>query len=372
MDKVALNFKSLVTDGAIAAAVGTAAATAGTIDLRPKVKVDHLKYLGNNYKQVKKHLKPGDVLVGAPMFADESVAQASQDFGKTYPKVKKDYEENFLKGKKTTQLKPEDYKKLEKSTPGFAKAFVPSIATLKKTVGGELPSKLPDTNWSHSEMVMGDNKTAWSGTGFKTIDDRALPKDKADAARKLKDGRTAHYIVMRPKDDGSNLFLKSYKEDGAKAALAKIKKSTGTPKDYNVGGAVAGYFKDLLIPKLRTSERTKTPKEIKKDLKQIGGICSALGAQYSAKTVGGKSLNDVLPKDYLRSSEWDAVGRIGPERKNSAIGDAGFGALGLATRIGVGVGAAGLTLGGIKATKMIAKSTNNFKGLTEFAKMLRR
>jgi len=372
MEKLAFNFKSLATNGAIAAAVGGAAGTAGMIDLRTKADIDHTQHLGNNYAQVKKHLRPGDVLVGAPMFADEAIAQASKDYSRAYGKVEKDYKENYLKGKETTQLKRDEYRKLEKAMPGFARGMIASIATIKKTVGGELPSKLPDTNWSHSEMVLGDNKTVWSGATFKKIDNRAMPKDMADAKRTLKEGMTAHYIVMRPKNPDNSLFLQSYQQNGASQALSEIKKSSGSAKDYRVDGAVAGYFKDLLIPKLRMSERTKSTKEIKKDLKQIGGICSALGAQYSTKTIGGKKLNDVLPKDYLRSNEWKVVGRIGPERKNSMVGDAGFGALGLATRIGVGIGAAGLTLGGINATNMIAKSTNNFKGLTEFAKRLRK
>jgi hypothetical protein len=85
---------------------------------------------------------------------------------------------------------------------------------------------------------------------------------------------------------------------------------------YDLKKAVTAAATDWITPKLNIKERNKSLKRLNKERAITKGYCSTLGALASRKTIGGKTADNILPLDYLRSKDWKAIGHLGKAPKN--------------------------------------------------------
>jgi hypothetical protein len=323
---------------AIASTVGVGAGGAGMIDLRKKTNVNKVKRLGSSWDSLKKHVKPGDVLIGAPAFGHEAVLEEHKAFKDNFKNAKSDYA-NYKKGLPTSSFNKSHFEKLERKIPKKLHGQIPRLTAIKSVAWGTVGSKFADPNWSHSEMFATKTKSGWAG-GFMSSGNSVVPANSREAAKLSKSGTSNHYVLMRPVDGNSNLITKTYNKSGSKASINKMKSSMGRYNlDYDFVGGVKATIKDTLLPKLNPNEKLKSKAQIACDSKVKGGICSTFGARFSTKTVGGKATKDVLPKDYLRSSNWKAIGRVGDVNKTPLRWRIALGAPKMALRAGVGLGA---------------------------------
>ena len=99
----------------------------------------------------------------------------------------------------------------------------------------------------------------------------------------------------------------------------KIKGIAGLEKDYKVKQGIKNQIRDWLLPKFKRKEKLKSGILRSGELCTPGGICATTGAQLSKRTVGGKKAFHVLPKDYLRSSDFEVIGRIGTDKKTPKL-----------------------------------------------------
>jgi hypothetical protein len=338
---------------AAAVATGGAVAGMGFVDLRKSIKKDRAKHLGNTWDQVRKHIQPGDIAIGAPVSAQtihrnvvKSHGQYAEDIGR------------ILEGKKAKHvIEPGMYNRFVKDSPKWAPNFLrKNIAAAKIHFSeyGELDmptvlSKFHNKSESHGELFVTKNKVMFAGGGVRTpVAAGMIRKDKKHAIQHRKDfGRTdPHYIVIRPKDPANNLMLQYYKKHGAKKASEHMKSRVGY---YNTPMSIGGWAKDALLPKFNSKEKEYTSKELTKNRNCRGGVCSTAPATMSRKTVGGKKIKDILPNDYIKSPEnYKIVGRIGKPLKTSWKWKALLNAPKIALRAGAGMAAGGAVYAGAK------------------------
>lgn len=228
------------------------------LDLRPKIDEESLKKLRVGPKTYQKHIKPGDVLVGAQTTPDEAIENYKDEFGKNFKRARKN--------------------------KGFVAALKEAVT---KTYPRSITSKVINPASSHLEYVANPETVVFMGGEKKKIKDVIKSKG-------------AHFIIMRRKEDAAEIAQKQLPEE-----------SVFTPGAYHRGITFKAGVKEFLLPKIRKEERSTTEKEeqLEKDIKE--GNCATLPAMLVDETVGGKKTYDVLPVDYTRSKNWVPVGYFG-------------------------------------------------------------
>lgn len=275
----------------IGAGTGVAALAGMGIDRRVKHDPSKMKHLGHTWNEVKKHVRPGDVLIGADTTVGEAYKRDKIDFDKAY--------ENITKGKKT-------YNPI--------KNIKNIVRAAKKSGVATTASKISHPQWSHSELMINKDQSAFGGGGV-AGPGKYIPENKGELRRKIKSGGGGHhFIVMRPNTGVSPLSGVTSKNEFA--VRTEVLKRAGGKSKYRGSQGTVAQIKDWITPKFRRKEVAKTVKTLASDVNCPGGVCSTLPAKYSKRTVGGKQTKNVLPKDFLRSSDYSPVGTIGKiERK---------------------------------------------------------
>ena len=256
--------------------IGTGVTSLGVmgIDLRHKTNIAKSPYLGSTLQEVKKHLKPGDILIGANKTAPQAFYNEYIYFTDTY--------------------RQRYYRK------AFSELDYASII-----------SKLGNPEASHAALLATKNRVAFGGGWHQSIKND-IPLNKAMYNQELKKyNRTPHFTVMRPKK-GVSQIVEMSKKYTPQTVINRAGKKAGDYSNYRHFRAIGNQIKDWVIPKFNRVEKLKSAKILAQEATCIGGMCSTTPALFSKKTVGGKSkaLN-VLPGDYLRSPDYKAVGRIG-------------------------------------------------------------
>jgi hypothetical protein len=326
------------------------------------------KHLGNTMDEVRKKLRPGDVLIGADYDAKTMMGAVKKDYNTYHGNINK-----ILEGKKHNFSKREvsEYKKSIDRIPKILPKFIRSrmAAASHTTEYGSFDpvafmSKVNNPSHSHAELVVTPNRWQFAGAG-KLRDpagkEAVIAKNKAHH-KKLKSRLTMfspHYTVLRPKNDSTNLLLQHYKKHGAKKTIAMMERKSGV---YDEQMAIKSWAKDTLLPKLTSKERSYTAEELNKLKKCKGGICSTMPALMSNKTVGGKHALSVTPEDYLKSENYKVVGRIGKESPLSLKHKIILNAPKFALRAGIGLGAASAVYAG---TKIVKHFTNKNAPMTK-------
>ena len=279
--------KRINTETAAGAVAGAGTLGVGAIDLRPKADVHGGKYLGEHWGSVKKHIKPGDVIVGANRTAPEALSGGAKDF-KTY------------------------YKKYRKEGLGRSQAFKKALPQFDPA---SVVSKFSDPSSSHGAVFTGKSSVSYGGGWWSAPYEAEMPKDAPEArywkSRKLK--QNPHFVVLRPKK-GVSMIPEMIKSKGAIDTLNYYARRAGGQKDYKGVQAIGHQIMDWITPKFRRTERDKSKAVLKAEACSVGGTCGTTGAVASKRTVGGKEARKVLPKDFLRSSDYEVVGRIGRDK----------------------------------------------------------
>jgi len=329
---MAENKKKKYKDEQIAAAVaGGGTLGAGFVDLRPKAKVKGSKYLGSNWKQVKKHVKAGDVIIGANRTAPEALKSGIKDFKEYY----------------------KEERKLGKTRRQAFKTALPQLDT------PSIVSKFSNPNSSHAAVFSTKGgAVSYGGGSWSHITEAEIPKDKTwENYLKNKRGQNAHFVLLRPKK-GVSKIPELTKKKGEVGTLNIVAKKAGGQKDYKGIRAIGNQIVDWVTPKFRRKEKTKNVKQLARESCYIGGTCGTTGALMSEKTVGGKTAPKVLPKDYLRSADYEVVGKIG-KGKAHPISKAMFALPKYLVKGTAALGVAGATYGGVKAYKKFKSSKDN-------------
>jgi len=306
------------TVGAVAGA-GVFGAT--HIDLRPKVDIKKAPYLGETWESAKKHIKPGDILVGGTKTAPQAYVSELKDFRKIFKRAR-----------------------------AQGKSIKDAVNIARKRVDiASLASKLGEPTLSHTAVFATPTKTAYGGGWYQHASED-IPLNRRALGIERRAHRTSHYVIMRPRE-GMSPLREIYRRQGARKAVAQAGRMAGEAKDYKTLGSIKETMLDWLTPKLRSTERIKSRALRAAEMCTPGGWCSVTGALGTEKTIGGKVGTKVLPKDYLRSHGFRVVGKIGKGHMTLAQ-KALFAAPRLAVR-GVVAGAVGV--GAYHTAKMFQK-----------------
>jgi hypothetical protein len=295
-----------------ALAAGALVGGAGYIDTRKKTDLSTLKKL--DPKKLK--LQAGDVIIGAESPAENVTRRMATDVRKAAGSGRK--------------------------SAGVSGAIKGGWDEFKSW-GATVASKFGNPKHSHVETAISPRKSNYVGGGDpQTISSYTKPHKKRG---------NPEFVVLRRKDGPWNKqqigVAKSYMNDSSKR--------------YNQGGIIKAQIKDWLLPKFSRSEKDIAGITTKGQACTTKGVCSTAGSAISKRTVGGKGMNDVLPGDYLRSGDYEAVGFVG-EGKTYNPKVKGLGKLYKATphvvRGAAGLAAAGAAYGG---AKLIAKARDAYK-----------
>ena len=296
----------------------------GSVDLRPKAKVHSSKYLGSTWNQVRKHVRPGDVLIGANKTAPEALKSGIKDSWK-------------------------EFKQQRKSGVPFKKALKSAAIEFDPA---SVVSKFSDPSASHAAVFSTKANVSYGGGSWAHVTESELPKNMTEFLSEKRKGRSAHFTLLRP-NKGVSKIPEIYKNKGATSSLNIVARKAGEQKDYKAIGAIKNQMLDWVTPKLRRTERVKTKAQQAIEKCYIGGTCGTTGALMSEKTVGGKVAPKVLPKDYLRSADYSVVGKIG-RGKTSPVSKALFNVPKYFTKATTALAVGGAAYG-------IAKGYNKFK-----------
>jgi len=326
----------------IGVGVGATAFGAGMVDLRPRIKAKKSPYLGASWKEVSKHVKPGDVLIGASQTATGSVASEFKGFKK-----------NYAASRKTQGI-----------IPSFKKA-------IKQVDVASMGSKFADPSASHAEVFGSKTHVGSGGEKVRHVTKETFARTPQQAAAEFKKGYKGHWVLLRPKE-GVSKIQEIAKKKGTSASKKRLQQLTGGEKFtkgprkgkyvYSRGMGIKNAIVDWITPKFRRKEKVKTKSMITSDARMISGgnrICSTPGALASTRTTGGKSAKSVLPKDYLRSADYKVIGRAG-KGKTSLLSKTLFNVPKYGVKAGfagvVGLGAYGIA----KGVNKIKEKNNKF------------
>ncbi len=298
---------------------GAAAIAAGYIDRRKKIETP--KHLGNSWESIKNKIQPGDMLIGAPALPHEALKRDFSNIPQEYRKSKEDIG-LLASGKSTKHYEAKEYRSSRKKFKFLPKNLrTKAQAAHAAAQSISLPthlSKAIDPYYSHGEMVISPTQSAFAG-GFKSrIKTGVVPANEKEFRKMIRSGQSPHYTIVRPAE-GSSEYAKMYAKNPS-AAKAHVTRSIGSQrlsqsKIYKTRDAIIAGLKEFVLPKLRSSERNIPQSKLRAQMRCTGGVCSTLGARYSSRTVGGKTVRNVLPADYLRSKEWKVIGEVGGKRK---------------------------------------------------------
>jgi len=274
----------------------------GFIDRRKSIIPDKKIKLGNTYEEAAKHLKKGDVLVGAFTTMDSNISD-----------MKKGVRDAINENKNT--------KDVGVKVKNILKALSPN----------SLVSKLVDPKHSHAEMMINTEKVfAYGSDKPEKAYLSTMPLNKQhEKIWKDKFGYKPHYTVLRPVNP----------DNVVKSGITQKRIKEINPKYDGLSGIKAA-IKDAILPKLNTTERAKTTAELASDACRTKGSCATFPAQNLKTTIGGKATKDVLPVDYTKSKTYQYVGNIGYDYKPGIKARIASAAPKVALR-----GAAGLTAG---------------------------
>ncbi len=322
------SWKGTSTEKKVGVGAGVATFSAGMIDLRPKAKIKNIKHLGSTWQDVKKHVKAGDVLIGANRTAPQSIRSGVKDFKKYYKRSRA----SGLSRRKS-------FKK------AFPQLDAPSIV-----------SKFSNPESSHAAVFSTKGgAVSYGGGSWAHVTEAELPKNKKERdILKRKTGEKAHFTLMRPKK-GVSKIPEITRKKGAITALNIASRKAGSQKDYKGVRAIGNQIVDWATPKFKGKERLKTKSQLAIEKCYVGGTCGTTGALMSDKTVGGKTAPKVLPKDYLRSADYDVVGKIGTG-KTSRVNKAIFSTPKYIAKSLVAAGVAGAAYGAVKGYKKLKKT----------------
>lgn len=328
-------------EGIAAVGTGTAAVGAGFVDTRDDIKkrTKDLPKLPANWAAVKKHVQPGDILLGANR--PPSLSNYFGEFKKEYSKARR----SGLNRRK-------------------------SVKAARKVVNpNTLLSKFGDPIYSHTGVVGTGGKLFYTGGGKpKHITKDDLGRDAAHAKQlKEKRGIKPYYVVIRPKKKDANLLQQTLKTKGSKAADELIKRIAGKPKDYSVSRAMWEQTKREVMPKLKTKKEFAKSKDVLNiEKKMTGGICSTTAGVLSKRTIAGQKGKSLLPEDVAHSPDFKMVAQIGEDRKKpDIITKSVLGAPKTVVKGGAGVMAGGMAYAATKAVKAMVKGpkVKNFASL---------
>ena len=167
-------------------------------------------------------------------------------------------------------------------------------------------------------------------------------------------GLYPHYVLMRPKFKSANKLNDIYNKKGPEKALEYAENLAGKPKDYKLSRAIWEAVKREALPTMNKEEFAKSPEVRKFEKKMTGGICSTTAGLLTNRTISGKSAKDVLPKDIVRSPDFEAVAYIGQRNLKDETSMATrmvFAAPKYAVKAGVGVGVGATTYGIVKGVQ---------------------
>jgi len=255
--------------GIAAGSAGLASFGVMNIDLRKRIDKGKLKHLRVNKSNIRKYLKPGDILVGSVTTPDSSIEEITQD-------IKNSFRRSRKKGQGV----------ISSARSAAKDAYIMGPA-----------SKISDPTASHVEYVTGRNRSAYIGGGKTNI----LKESFGGKTRKGTVG-DAHFTILRPIKKNRKLNRQVRK---------LISKGLASTDNYSKKRALSAAVYDWLTPKFKVNESVKSVKTKALEQKITKGYCSTLAAIAQPKTVGGKSTRMVLPIDYLKSKEWKAVATIG-------------------------------------------------------------
>ena len=229
------------------------------IDRRPTIDTKGLKDLDES--QYAKILKAGDIMVGAETTADESVAK--------FLKKKKDFISEFKQNRKNNSF-----------SDSVRSAFY-------NTSTGSTPSKIIAPIASHVEYVQNPETSLFIGGKKNKIKDILKKKN-------------MHFVVLRRKSDTDKGKVKNI-----------LKRDYFSHKKYNPSTALKSAVREAVFPNLRRSDRAKSDKDKRLEKDIVDGVCATLPTLVGDTTTGGKTSANVLPADYMKSTEWKPVGYFG-------------------------------------------------------------
>lgn len=184
------------------------------------------------------------------------------------------------------------------------------------------------------EKKRGMGTTADTGSLFsgsdKSLRRQVKPVHESAAESKYKD-----VVLLRPKKPLTEAQAKAFSTDAMRRSS----------KDYATGQAVKNWAKDIFVPKIK-GVTDRGPQTICE-----GNICSTVPSMAMDKATGrgvvpGKTAKDVMPADFLRSTEYELVGSKIPSRsKYTASHEAIRKARPVLSRALLGAGMAGTAYG---------------------------
>ena len=329
----------------IALGAGAIAGTAGMIDLRPKQKITN-KYLGRTLREAKRHLKPGDVVIGASQTGPSIIAHAKKE----YKKYTEDMN-NILSRKEPEHYSKSGYKDVLNTGKKLPKSLRKHVAAMRLGLQDEifqpisLASKfMADPIHSHGEYIV--QPTKWTYAGGRLGDpskDETISRDMVQARKmKARTGNENHFIVFRHKNSSKDVLRDVMKTRTTPQTMSYMRRKIGR---YDVHQGLTAVIKDALMPKLNKKERAYSPAELLKNQRCKGGVCSTIPALMSKETVGGKAALDVLPQDFLRSSGFKQVGIIGKKAHVNLGTKLIYSLPKIGIRVGAALGAGAATYG---------------------------
>jgi hypothetical protein len=216
----------------------------------------------------------------------------------------------------------------------------------------------------HAQPVVGrragQGTTATAGEFNPSVFEKFKPKDiireDVDEIAKAMRGEYPDVALLRPK----NLSAAARKEVAERSMGRAV-------KNYDTVQAIKGWLKDVFVPKIPGLEKLG-PQTICE-----GNVCSTVSSQALHDVTGrsvvpGKAAKDIMPPDFLRSSEYELVGsKVDPSRYR--MSPALRKAAPYLTRGAIGLGLGGLAYGATEEPELIGAGAGAYgagKGMEKY------
>lgn len=242
------------------------------------------------------------------------------------------------------------------------------------------------TEFYHAQPVVGRRKgrglTASAGNYRDPYYQRLGKKDFLSELENIKNEmRSEKYkdvVLLRPKEKMSKAQLDKFVEQG----LARSR------TEYDTAQGIKGWMRELFVPKIiprKALEKVEGPttiryqrivdpetgKRVKRPLYCKGNVCSTVASQsYTAATgrgvVRSKGARNVMPADFMRSKNFDAVGSVVKHTKKVPLWKP------MAARGAMGLGLAGTAYAATEKPEVAAGLAGTAAGSYAWNKMIER
>lgn len=202
------------------------------------------------------------------------------------------------------------------------------ITSKPKSIWKSTQSPFSGSQFYHAQPVVGQRggrgTTASAGNYgknyYKSLSQKNFASELETIGREMKSEKYKDVVLLRPKTPLKGKELKTFVSQNLDRARTQ----------YDTTGAIKSWAKDIFMPKIIPHGMLKkekgvtaikyvkmkdpnTGKMAKRPLLCKGNVCSTMPAQAMEEATGrrvvrGKHSKDVMPADFLRSSEYEPVG----------------------------------------------------------------